>query len=151
MSEEEINARIARLSPQARALFSEVHDRGKECDFHAPPLEVLEDELLSRIKGLPVEEQREFFGIFGAIARDLHEEALRMQAEAIEAEGFIKLIARAQELDRQAGRPVNEHMTLEEAIPKLEAAGKLDSLEREYVESVKDEVVWVPVPEQEDQ
>jgi hypothetical protein len=33
---------------------------------------------------------------------------------------------------------------LRRAIPKLEGAGKLDVLEREYLESVKGEIVWVP-------
>jgi hypothetical protein len=142
--DDEIKARIARLSPEARELFWEVMRRGEEFGFLAPPLEVLDNELLSRIKGLPVDERREFFGVFGFVARQGREEAIRLQAEAIRFEGFAKLIERAQELDRQAGRRVNEDMTLEEAIPKLEAAGKLDALEREYLESVKGEVVWVP-------
>jgi hypothetical protein len=142
--DDEIEARIARLSPAARELFWEVMRRGEEFGFRAPPLEVLDNELLSRIKGLPVDERREFFRVFGSVARQGREEAIRLQADAIRFEGFAKLIERAQELDRQAGRPINEDMTLKEAIPKLEAAGKLDALEREYLESVKDEIVWVP-------
>ena len=142
--DDEIEARIARLSPEARELFWEVMRRGEEFGFLAPPLEVLDNELLSRIKGLPVDERREFFGVFGSVARQGREEAIRLQAEAIRFEGFAKLIEQAQELDRQAGRRFNEVMSLEEAIPKLEAAGKLDALEREYLESVKGEVVWVP-------
>jgi hypothetical protein len=140
----EVEARIERLSAEARELFWEVMRRGEEFGFGAPLLEVFDDELLSRIKGLPIDGQREFFGVFGAMARRDQAEAERLQAEAIRFEGFAKLIERAQELDRQAGRPVNEDMTLEEAIPKLETAGKLDTLEREYVESVKDEIIWVP-------
>ena len=69
--------------------------------------------------------------------------------EAVQAEGFIKLIERAQELDRRAGRPADEAMTLKEAVPKLEAVGELGLLEREYLKSVKDELVWVPVDEEE--
>jgi hypothetical protein len=145
----EITARIELLSPEARALFLEVGRRGEEYEFHAPPFEVLDDELLSRINSLPGEDQREFFGIFGALARYYREEGLRLQAEGIRAEGFAKLIERAQELDRRAGRPVNESMTLKEAVPKLEAAGELDTLDREYLNSVWGELVWVPVPEEE--
>jgi hypothetical protein len=142
--DEEIKARIERLSPEGRELFWEVMRRGEALKFSAPAMEVLDDELLARIKDMSVEDQREFFGVFGVLAdRDL-EEGMRLRAEAIRFEGFAKLIERAQELDRQAGRPVNEDMTLKEAIPKLETAGKLDALEREYVESVKNEIVWVP-------
>jgi hypothetical protein len=148
--DDEIRARIEGLSPEARELFWEVERRGEQFEFRAPPLELLDDELLSRIKNLSVGDQRAFFGLVGAIADHAHDEALRLEADAVRAEGFIKLIERAQELDRQAGRPVNEHMTLEEAIPKLEAAGELDVLEREYVESVKDEIIWVPIPEDDD-
>ncbi len=141
---EDIADRIERLSPEARALFWEVRQRGEEFEFYAPAIEVLDDELLSRIKELPVGDQREFFGLFGAIARRDYEEAARLQAEAVRAEGFIKLIERAQDLDRRAGRPIKENMSLGEAIPKLEAAGELDILEREYLNSVKNEIIWVP-------
>jgi hypothetical protein len=55
----------------------------------------------------------------------------------------------AQELNRRAGRHVNENMTLEEVVPKLEEAGELGTLDREYLNSVKDELVWVPVPAEE--
>ena len=40
-------------------------------------------------------------------------------------------------------------MTLKEAVPKLEAVGELGLLERAYLKSVKDELVWVPVDEEE--
>jgi hypothetical protein len=30
------------------------------------------------------------------------------------------------------------------AVPKLEAAGELDTLGREYLNSVKDEIIWGP-------
>jgi hypothetical protein len=142
--DDEIEARIERLSVEAQELYWEVMRRGEEFEFYAPPLEVLDDELLTRIKALPIDDRREFFGVFSASARKGREEGVRLEAEAIKFEGFAKLIERAQGLDREAGRPVNEDMTLEEAIPKLEAAGKLDTLEQEYVKSVWGEIVWVP-------
>jgi|SRR5215211_3233165 len=150
MRNDEFEARIERLSAEAQELFWEVMRRGEEFGFYPPPEEVLDDELLSRIKGLPVDDQREFFGLFGAIAREYLEEGIRLRAEGIRFMGFAKLIERAQELDRRAGRTVKENMTLEEAIPKLEAAGELDTLEREYLNSVKDEIVWVPRADEEE-
>jgi len=42
--------------------------------------------------------------------------------EAVRAEGFIKLIKRAQELERRAGRPIKQDMTLGEALARLEEA-----------------------------
>jgi hypothetical protein len=80
---------------------------------------------------LPPEDQAEFVGLFRVIGRVALEEGQRIEAaEALEAEGFIKLIERAQELDRQAGRPVKEDMTTGEAIGRLEEAGELGTLER---------------------
>jgi hypothetical protein len=40
-------------------------------------------------------------------------------------------------------------MILEDVVPKLEEAGELGTLDREYLNSVKDELVWVPVPAEE--
>jgi hypothetical protein len=146
--DDEIADRIEGLSPEARALFWEVQRRVEETEFKVPPDELVAN-LHQRMAGLPPQDQPEFVNLFRAIVRQAHEEGLQLEAEAVKAEGFKKLIERAQELDRRAGRPVNEAMTLKEAIPKLEAVGELGLLEREYLESVKDELVWVPVDEEE--
>jgi len=146
--DEEIVGRIERLSPEARALFWEVQRRGEETEFRVPPDESVTN-LHQRMANLPPQDLAEFIGLFRAIARRAREEGLRLEAEGVRHEGFMEIIERAQELDRRAGRPVNETMTLGEAIPKLEAAGELDLLEREYLKSAKDELIWVPVDEEE--
>jgi hypothetical protein len=116
-----IAGRIERLSPEARALFWEVVRRGEETEFRVPPDESVVN-LHQRMADLSPQDQREFTDVFRAIARQGHAEGLQLQAEAAQAEGFIKLIERAQELDRQAGRPVKEDMTLGEALARLEEA-----------------------------
>jgi len=146
--DDEIAGRIERLSPDARALFWEIERRGEEVEFKVPPDELVLN-LRQRIADLPVQDQPELVDIFGVIARQDHEEGLRLKAEGVRHEGFMEIIGREQELDKRAGRAVNEAMTLKEAVPKLEAAGELDLLEREYLESVKDEIVWVPADEEE--
>jgi NADH:ubiquinone oxidoreductase subunit C len=120
---DEIAGRIERLSPEARALFTEVEQREEEWEFSVPPDELVVD-LRQRMAELPPEDQREFIDLFRVIARDAHEERNRLEGEALQAEGFVKLIERAQELDRQAGRPVREDMTLGEALARLEEAGQ---------------------------
>jgi hypothetical protein len=150
MSEDDIANRISQLSPEAWTLFWEVYRKGEETDFEIPPEELLVGDELARLAELPREEQVKFFGVFGAMAREDHQEVYRLKAEGVRAEGFMQIIARAQELDRKAGRPVNENMTLEEAVPKLEEAGELDTLEREYLRSVWGEIVWVPVEDEEE-
>ena len=63
-----------------------------------------------------------FYGGTFIIRRRAREEGLQQKAEAAQAEGFTKLIKRAQALDRQAGRPIKEDMTLGEALARLEEA-----------------------------
>jgi hypothetical protein len=119
--DDEIADRIARLSPEARTLFLEIARRGEETEFKIPSDELVVN-LHQRMAALPPQDQREFVDVFRAIARRGHAEGLQLQGEAAQAEGFIKLIERAQELDRQAGRPVKGDMTLGEALARLEEA-----------------------------
>src|SRR5215212_10948542 len=126
--DKEIRERIERLSAEARALFWEVEQQGEEAEFEVPADELV-DKLHQRMLELPPEDQVEFVELFRAIGRKAHEEGLGLVVEGIKHKGFAKLISRAQELDRVAGRPVKEGMTLKEAILKLEA-GELSTLER---------------------
>jgi hypothetical protein len=131
-------------------LFWEVEQQGEEAEFEVPTDELVDKlhQRSQRMLELPPEDQVEFVELFRAIGRKAHEEGLRLEVEGIKHEAFAKLISRAQELDRVAGRPVKEGMTLKEAIPKLEA-GELSTLEREYLEAAKHELVWEPVDEDE--
>jgi len=72
--------------------------------------------------GLLLQDRVEFVDLFRAIKRQAHTEGMQLESEAVQAEGFIKLIERAQALDRQAGRPIKEDMTLGEALARLEEA-----------------------------
>ena len=143
MMDDEIAGRIERLSPEARALFWEIERRGEETEFRVPPDELVAN-LHQHMTELPPEDQAEFVGLFRAIACEAHEEGYRREAEALQAEGYAKLIEQAQELDREARRPVKEDMTTGEAIARLEEAGELGALERAYFDAIKDEIIWVP-------
>jgi hypothetical protein len=121
MMDDEILDRIERLSPEARALFWEVTRRGEETEFRVPPDELVVD-LHQRMAELAPRDRVEFIDVFRAIRRRAREEGLQQKAEAAQAEGFTKLIKRAQALDRQAGRPIKEDMTLGEALARLEEA-----------------------------
>jgi hypothetical protein len=69
-----------------------------------PPDELVVN-LRQRMAGLPPQDLSEFVDLFRAIKHKADKEGLRLEAEELEAEGFMMLIARAKELDRQAGRP----------------------------------------------
>jgi hypothetical protein len=121
MMDDEIAGRIERLSPEARALFWEVVRGGEETEFRVPPDELVVD-LHQRMAGLLLQDRVEFVDLFRAIKRQAHTEGLQLEVEAVQAEGFIKLIKRAQELERRAGRPIKQDMTLGEALARLEEA-----------------------------
>jgi hypothetical protein len=98
MMDDEIAGRIERLSPE---LVVNLHQR---------------------MAGLLLQDRVEFVDLFRAIKCQAHTEGLQLEVEAVQAEGFKKLIERAQALDRQAGRPIKEDMTLGEALARLEEA-----------------------------
>jgi hypothetical protein len=148
LNEDDIARLVERLSPEAHALFWEVEEHGAEAEHKVPALELGPD-LVARISAMPVGDQREFFGMYRAISQWHREEGLRLEAGAVEAEGYAKLIERAKELDRQAGRPVKEDMTTGEAVARLEEAGELGALERAHFDATKNEIIWVPVDEDE--
>jgi hypothetical protein len=51
---------------------------------------------------------------------------------------------RAQDLDREEGKSVNDAMTLREAVERLRTAGKLSEEEERFFEQIKDTVVEIP-------
>jgi hypothetical protein len=148
----EVEERVGQMSPVLRGLVEEMLRRGEQLDYRAPLDEVLDRDLEAQLRLVLSEPalRREWEEFWQAYIEAADEDAAAAEADVVRAEGFIKLIERAKELDQRDGRPVNEHMTLEEAVSKLEAAGELNALEREYLISVMDELVLVENPEEDE-
>ncbi len=105
--------RRGRLTPAGRQLLDEI-ERMLDAN-EDPPFE----EIVARIKALPPADQTELFSMF--VARGYAAEG-RAEAHARKAETWgsaSEIIQAARELDRAAGRPANENMTLREALEKL--------------------------------
>jgi hypothetical protein len=119
--DDEIAGRVERLSPEARALFWEAQRRGEETEFRVPPDELVVN-LHQRMAELAPRDRVEVVDVFRAVARAADKERKRLAAELLEIETFANIIERAQELDRQAGRPIKQDMTLGEALARLEEA-----------------------------
>jgi hypothetical protein len=62
LKNDEIRARIERLSPEVRALFWEIWWPGEETEVAAPLEEVLVGDEMQRLDELPIEDRTEFFG-----------------------------------------------------------------------------------------
>jgi hypothetical protein len=143
---DDIERRIEGLSPEGRVLIREVQ-RAEMESVSGVPLDEILAEMLPRMEKLfqeHPEDQEKFIEIIEATIAQASDRMNRAQADITKYEGLREIISRAQELDRLSGRPVNEKMSVGEAVSKLEAAGKLDPLERKYLDSIRDEVLYIP-------
>jgi hypothetical protein len=138
---DDIERAIRELSSEGADLMREVCHREREARAGVPPEVLLAGvvERLERIFDEHPEDRETMIAIVGAIL-DAHDEAIATsRAGLAKSEWLAKIISRAQELDRLAGRPVSEHRTVAEAVDKLEAAGALDPLESRYFDTIRRE------------
>ena len=77
--DDEIEARVERLSPEAQALFWEIEWRGEKTEFRVPPDELVVN-LHQRMAELPSQDQPEFIDLFRAIAQESREKGERLSA-----------------------------------------------------------------------
>jgi hypothetical protein len=153
--ERRIEGLSAELSPEGRALMREVRRAEKEAVSGVPgvpgvPLDEIRAAGAAMVPRMEKhfqkhpEDQEKFIEIIEATIAQASDGMNRAEADSTKYEGLVEIMSRAQELDRLSGRPVNEQITLAEAVSKLEAAGKLDPLERKYLDSIQDEVLYIP-------
>ncbi len=106
--------RAARLSPVGQELLAEI-ERSLEGPQAPNP-----EEFVERIEALPPNDQAELEAILSGMELEAAARA-KEHGEAAEAARQAKqIIAAAQEQDRAAGRPVDENMTVAEALEKLQ-------------------------------
>lgn len=76
-------------------------------------------ELVERIRALPPEEGEEVAAIFGVMAQGFAERQRENTRKAAQAASFKEIILEAQERERAAGRPVDPHTTVGDALEIL--------------------------------
>ena len=114
--------RAARLSPAGRELLAEI-ERGLDGPNPPDPTPFIE-----RIGALPPNDRAEIVAVVGGMGRGFGARASANQEQAAMMGEAAEIIGEAQERDRAAGLPVDENMTLGEAIEKLRGASGTDEL-----------------------
>lgn len=123
MEHNELRARrAARLSPAGRELLAEI-ERALEGPTPPDPASFIE-----RIGALPPNDRAEIVSVVGGMGREFGARAAANQEQVAMMGEAAEIIREAQERDRAAGLPVDENMTLGEAIEKLRGASGTDEL-----------------------
>lgn len=104
--------RRSRLSPAGREMLDEMQ-RLEET------LELPSDEMLGYIAALPPSDRAEISAIFGGMAQEYAKRQRENMRNAAQAASFKEIILEAQERERVAGRPVDPHMTVRDALEIL--------------------------------
>jgi hypothetical protein len=144
VSNDMIEVLLRRLSPRAREVYDEIEKLDERASREGTSPEEVGAQAAALLDGLTLSDRTDLLRILDAqIAEDEHqEEEARRRVE--QARRAAALIQRAQDLDRAEGKPLNNAMTLNEAVERLRAAHKLSEEEERFIEQVKDRVVEVP-------
>jgi hypothetical protein len=144
VSNDVIEALLRRLSPRAREVYDQIETLVERPSREGTSPEEVGEQAAALLDGLTVSERTDLMKILEAQMAYVErqgEEARRREEQMRQA---AALMQRARELDREEGKPVNDAMTLKEAVERLRTAGKLSEEEERFIERVKDRVVEVP-------
>lgn len=114
--------RAAKLSPAGRELLAEIE---RALDGPNPPDPT---PFIERIGALPPNDRAEIVAVVGGMGREFGARAAASQEQVTMTGEAAEIIREAQERDRVAGLPVDENMTLGQAIEKLRGASQTDEL-----------------------
>jgi len=144
MSNNEIEAQLRRLSPGAREVYDEIEKLNERAAREGTSPEEVGEQAAAVLDGLTLSERTDLLRILEAQNADVEHQGEEARRRAEETRRAAALMQRAQDLDREEGKSVNNAMTLNEAVERLRAAGKLSEEEERFIERVKDRVVEVP-------
>jgi hypothetical protein len=147
VSNDVIEARLRRLSPRAREVYDEIEKLYERASREGTSPEEVALQVRALSDGLTLSERTDLMKILEAQMAYVEHQGEQARRKEEQARRAAALIQRAQDLDREEGKPVNDAMTLNEAVERLRAAGKLSEEEERFIERVKDRVVEIPATE----
>jgi hypothetical protein len=133
-----IEGLLRRLSPRAREVYDEIEKLYERASREGTSPEEVALQVRALSDGLTLSERTDLMKILEAQMADVEhqgEEARRMVEKARRA---AALIQRTQDVDREEGKPVNDAMTVKQAVERLREAGKLSEDDERFIERVKD-------------
>jgi hypothetical protein len=147
VSNDVIEALLRRLSPGAREVYDEIEKLDERATREGTSPEEVGAQAVALLDGLTVSDRTDLLRILEAQNADVEQQGEEARRRAEETRRAAALMQRAQDLDREQGKSVNNAMTLNEAVERLRTAGKLSEEEERFIERVKDRVIEVPATE----
>ena len=125
MSNDVIEARLRRLSPRAREVYDEIEKLYERASREGTSPKEVALQVGALSDGLTLSERTDLMKILEAQMADAEHQGQEARRRVEKARRAAALIKRAQDLDRAEGKPVNDAMTVKQAVERLREAGKL--------------------------
>jgi hypothetical protein len=148
VSNDVIESLLRRLSPRAREVYDEIEKLYERASREGTSPKEVALQVGALSDGLTLSERTDLLKIIEAQMADVERQGKEARRREEQMRQAAALMQRAQDLDREEGKPVNNAMTLREVVERLRAAGKLSEEEERFFERVRDRVVEVPVTEE---
>ena len=147
MNNDEIEVLLRRLSPRAREVYDQIETPVERPSREGTSPEEVGDKAAALLDGLTLSDRTDLMKILEAQMTDVEHQGEKARRREEQMRQAAALMQRAQDLDRKEGKPVNNAMTLREAVKRLRTAGKLSEEGERFFERVKDTVVEIPATE----
>ena len=125
MSNEKIEVLLRRLSPRAREVYDQIETLVERPSREGTSPEEVAAQVRALRDGLTLSEHTDLMKILEAQMADVERQGEEARRKVEKARRAAALIQRAQDLDRAEGKPVNDAMTVKQAVERLREAGKL--------------------------
>ena len=125
MSNDKIEYLIRRLSPRAREVYDQIETLVERASREGTSPEEVGAQVGALSAGLTLSERTDLMKILEAQMADVEHQGKEARRRVEKARRAAALIQRAQDLDRAEGKPVNDAMTVKQAVERLREAGKL--------------------------
>jgi hypothetical protein len=125
VSNDKIEALIRRLSPRAREVYDEIETLYERASREGTSPKEVALQVGALSDGLTLSERTDLMKILEAQMADAEHQGEEARRRVEKARRAAALIQRAQDLDREEGEPVNDAMTVKQAVERLREAGKL--------------------------
>jgi hypothetical protein len=144
---DEIEDLLRRLSPRAREVYDQIETLVERPSREGTSPEEVAAQVRALRDGLTPSEHTDLLKILEAQMAEVEHQGEEARRKVEKARRAAALIQRAQDLDRAEGKPVNDAMTVKQAVERLREAGKLSEEDVRFFERVKDRIVEVPATE----
>jgi hypothetical protein len=125
VSNEVIEDLLRRLSPRAREVYDEIEKLYERASREGTSPKEVALQVGALSDGLTLSERTDLMKILEAQMADVEHQGEEARRRVEKARRAAALIQRAQDLDRAEGKPVNDAMTVKQAVERLREAGKL--------------------------